>query len=114
MSTKARFLIKSWLLLVATLNVAASPSRETLTFWGGVEGAECMARVLKTAIPERDPLIRTFQDFDVVYGVLEYTFRRRRDHLIVVSATDWEAKRVIRPVMDYEKKRMFLPPEPIL
>ena len=72
---------------------AASPAIQPVAFWGGEEGAECMARVLSTRTPEAAPRVSVFQNFDVVYARLDFTFRGQRVHLNVVSATKWEANR---------------------
>jgi hypothetical protein len=103
---RARSLVLS-LLLTSVLACAPRATTGPLVFWGGEEGAACMARILATSIPERDTQVRMFQDFDVVYAILEFTFRSRRAHLIVVSAADWEKKRVVHAGMDYP------PPQPL-
>jgi hypothetical protein len=78
----------------------ASPSIEPSVFWSGDEGAECMAGVLRARMPERQPRASRFQDFDVVYPILEIMFQGKPARLIVVSATELEKGRVIQPPID--------------
>ena len=100
MNQKPAFSIARCVLIGATLNVAAcatSPDIKPSAFLGGEAGAECMARVLRTRMPDADPRVRVFQDFDVVYARLEFTFHGERPHLNVVTATKWQARPTIRP-----------------
>src|SRR5262245_27711103 len=78
-----------------------SVTPEPSVFWGGMEGAECMAAVLRTRAPQINVRATTFQNFDVVYPIVEFTFRGNRVHVMVVSASEsWINKSTPPPPPD--------------
>lgn len=51
-----------------------------------------MADIFKSAAPEYGAKAGTFQDFDVVFPIVEYMFENRRINLRVISAPEWKSK----------------------
>jgi hypothetical protein len=82
------------------IETSAPPTIEPSVFWGGDEGAECMAGILRARMPERQPQVRRFQDFDVVYPIIEISVQGKPGRLMVVSATELEKGRVTQPPAD--------------
>ncbi len=65
-----------------------------------------MADIFKSAAPEYGANAGTFQDFDVVFPIVEYTFENQRINLRVISAPEWKRNQVPAP-MDYELAQLI-------
>ena len=86
---------------------SAPQSIAPTVFYGGEEGATCMANVLKSRMPSSDPRVSTFQDFDVVYSVLEFMSDAKPFRLDVVSAANWKSSNKVNPIVGSVWARLY-------